>query len=129
MYKEIIISVIVVAVIVVGNILTQGYTRKSAEETNKQLEELRQDLRKEEKEGEKLQKTIGRIHQEWDNRYSILAYFIEHDELEKVETQLTAVKANIEIEEYEQSIPELDKCIYLLNHVKDKEALMIQNIF
>lgn len=131
MYKELMISIVIIIAIIIGNIVTQGYTRKTVEVTNQELGKLREQLMKEENEieEEEIKKNAEGIHEEWQKRYKTLAYFIEHDELEKVETQLTSIKANIEVKEYEQTIPELDKCTYLLNHVKDKEALMIQNIF
>lgn len=129
MHKEIVISIIIVIAIILGNILTQGYIKKSVEETNQKLSKLRVELLKEEKQKDEVEKQIEEIHGKWDECYNIMAYFIEHDELEKVETQLQSIKGNVEIEEYAQAVPELDKCIYLLNHVKDKEALMIQNIF
>lgn len=131
MYKELMISIVIIVAIIIGNIVTQGYTKKTVEVTNQELGKLREQLMKEENEieEEEIKKNAEGIHEEWQKRYKTLAYFIEHDELEKVETQLTSIKANIEVKEYEQTIPELDKCTYLLNHVKDKEALMIQNIF
>lgn len=129
MYKELVISIIIVIAIVVGNIVTHNYTKDSVAMINDELNKLRQELLKEEKEQETLDKHVLEIDSKWSEKYKVLAYFTEHDELEKVETQITAVKGNIEIAEYEQSVPELDKCIFILNHIKDKESLMIQNIF
>ena len=66
---------------------------------------------------------------EWKKKFNTLAYFIEHDELEKAETELTGLKANIEVDDYEQAVSELEKAIFILNHIKDKFKLEIKNVF
>ena len=53
------------------------------------------------------------IKKEWENRYNKLAYFIEHDELEKVKTDLTALNSFIETKEYAEANSELDKCVFV----------------
>lgn len=129
MFKEIVISLVIIIAIIIGNILSQNYTKNSVEKMNNDLYGLRENLMVDEKNLENLNKEIKDIYSQWSKMYEKMAYFIEHDELEKVQTQLTAIKGNIEVKEYEQSVPELDKCIFILNHIKDKEALRIQNIF
>lgn len=130
MYKEIIITIIVVTLISVGDFLTQGYAQKNIDEISNELQQLRGNLIEDEpKDQNKLQEKIASIYDNWEKMYQKLAYFIEHDELEKVETQLTSIKGNIEVAELEQSVPELDKCVFILEHIKNKEKLMIQNIF
>ena len=94
MHKEIIITVIIVILIIVLNVITQDYTQDTAEIMQSKLEEIKVDLEagKEIKDiEEKLKKTI----EEWNNRKNILAYYLEHDEIEKIETELTALNANI----------------------------------
>ena len=62
-------------------------------------------------------------------KHDKLAYFIEHDELEKVETDLVSIKSYIETQEYEQAVGELDKGAFVLKHIEDKYAFNLQNIF
>lgn len=132
MYKEILISIIIVLVITIGDYMTQGYTDKSMTELQKELSsfetKVKENLYQEEKRQE-LEQDLKNIHQNWDEMYQILAYFIEHDELEKVETELTDIKGKIEVGLNEESIAEIQKCNFILEHIKDKERLMIQNIF
>ena len=58
-----------------------------------------------------------------------MAFYIEHDELEKVETCLTNIRSDIETEELEHSIENLDNCIFILEHIRDKESISLANIF
>lgn len=129
MKKELIICSAIVIAIILGNILTQGYTKEVVLSMDEELENLKEDLLQEEVDTEKVAGKITNIREEWEKRYQKLAYFIEHDELEKVETELSSLQANIETKEYKQGIPDLQKCIFILDHIKDKSSLQIKNIF
>ena len=131
MYKENIICTVIIVLIIIGNIITQKYTKTSVEETSATLTELREEITKEDNEinGNEAKEKIDKIHEMWDQKHDLLAYYIEHDELEKVTTELTKLKADVETENYEFAIENLDNCIFILEHIKDKSALKIVNIF
>lgn len=129
MYKEIIICVVVIIIVVGLNILTQNYTKESIALMTDNLESLKQTMITEEQNEENINEQIDNILNNWNDRHKILAYYIEHDELEKVETELVLLKGNIEVQEYEQGIPNLSNCIFILEHIKEKTALQIKNIF
>ncbi len=131
MIKELIISLLIIIFIFIGNTITDKYTKNSIEEISKGLTELREELMKEENEinFDIAKQKIEKIHQDWDIKYEKLAYYIEHDELEKVETELTGLRGYIQNEEPSETIPELDKIIFILEHIKDKSAFNLKNIF
>jgi len=129
MRREWIICIIVIFIVTVTNIITQNYTNKSVEYINDKLGVLKEELMKETVEKEKVEEQIEDITKIWKDKYEKLAYFIEHDELEKAETELTSLSAYINIEEYQEGIPELEKSIFVLNHIKEKFKLNIKNIF
>ncbi len=129
MYKEIIICSIVIIIVVGLNILTENYTKESVALMTGNLEDLKKNMISEEQNEEDLNNQIEDIVNNWNERHKKLAYYIEHDELEKVETELVSLKGNIEVKEYEQGIPNLNNCIFILEHIKEKTALQIKNIF
>lgn len=129
MWKETIIISIIIVAILLGNLATRGYTQKSVEEMNQDLEALRIEMGKKEKNEGTLSKEIEETFHKWTDFNEELSYYIEHDELEKVQTELVSVKANIETKEYENGIESIDKAKYLLEHIQEKEALNIKNIF
>ena len=129
MKKEIIICIIVVIFVLIGNIITQNYTRKSVETTNAKLIELKEKLSMLSKDDEKLKEAVKDIKEDWDEKQEKLAYYIEHDELEKVETQIHLLSGEVEAKLYEDAVPEADKCMFILEHIKDKTALNVKNIF
>ncbi len=132
MWKETIICMIIVIVIIVGNVITQNYTLESVKKLTDELEELKEDFLKieqGEKDNEDAKEKMKEIKENWDTRHNNLAYYIEHDELEKVETDLTAMNSFIEQEEYAEAISELDKSVFILKHIKEKYEFNLQNIF
>lgn len=129
MLKEISICIIIVALILVGNVITQNYTNDSVDIASNELNLLRKEVIKEEVDSDIVNKKINEIYSNWFNRHKKLAYYIEHDELEKVETDLSALKGYIEIEEYKEAVAELDRTIYVLQHIKNKTIFSLDNIF
>ena len=131
MFKEIVICIIIILLIFIGDLKTQNYTVESVEETSKYLMELRDVIINDDDiiDIDDAKQKINEIHQKWDERYEILTYYIEHDELEKVETELTGLRAYIDKEEFSEAVAEVDKSIYILEHIKDKNALKLKNIF
>lgn len=129
MRKEWIICIIVIFLIIIANIITQNYTNKSVETMDLKLENLKEKLIQEEIKQEEVKSEMEEVMKHWEKRYETLAYYIEHDELEKVQTELTSLQANIEVEQYEESVPDLERSIFILEHIKEKFKLNIKNIF
>ena len=131
MLKETIICVIIIISIIFGNYQIQNYTKDSIRVLSEKLIELREEIFKEDNEinEENAQNKVGKVYEEWEKRHDKLAYFIEHDELEKVETSLTEMKSYIETKEYKDSVSELDKGKFILNHIEEKYAFTLENIF
>lgn len=129
MLKEIIICIIIVFVIFFGNSTIQKYTKESISEISNGLMQLREDLTNQNVENNKAKEKMNEVYSKWEKKHDKLAYFIEHDELEKVETDLVSIKSYIETQEYEQAVGELDKGAFVLKHIEDKYAFNLQNIF
>ena len=127
MQKELVICVILVILIIIGDIVTQNYTKNTVNYITGELESLKQSLF--EKDDDKADKEISKIDNKWKEVYDKLAYYIEHDELEKVESNFTACKSLAKTGEYEQSIGELEKTVYVLEHITDKYSFNWVNIF
>lgn len=129
MLREFVICIVIIIVILFGNNVTENYTKESVEHTSKSLNQLREEIKKDNISNDVAKQQIIKIHDEWNDRHNKLAYYIEHDELEKVETDLTALKSYIETEEYEEAISELDKGVFVLKHIEEKNEFNLQNIF
>ena len=131
MKKELIICIIIVFLIIIGNIITQNYTKECVAQMNEKLDILKEaSLNAElETENSEVSKQVREIENKWNEYQEKLAYYIEHDELEKVESQIYTMKGFSEIEKYDEIIPELEKCVFILEHIQDKTKINIKNIF
>ena len=99
MWKETIVCVVIISVIVVANIITQNYTLNSVETLTEEIGKVKElalkldeDETKHQIENE-IKEKMGKTNANWRKRHDKLAYFIEHDELEKVETYFTGINS------------------------------------
>lgn len=143
--REICISIIIVVIIISLDIIMQNYTKKSTEEIIDQLEEIGKDLStienqnklhanietieiNEDKQKE-LERKFKEIQEKWKEKNEKLAYYIEHNELEKVETNITSMISYIRTGEYTLALDKIETNIFVLQHIKDKYQLSLDNIF
>ena len=129
MLKEIVICIIIVSMILIGNYITQNYTKQSISELTGELSNIRNKVIQENIENEKIKEDVKSINKKWKEKYNKLAYYIEHNELEKIETELTAIKSKIETAEIKNAVKNIDKSIFLLKNVRDRYAFNLENIF
>lgn len=127
MYKELIIIIVVVFLIVGLDIITNKYTKETLEILSGDLKILKEYIL----DGDKIksEEQMKKIKQNWDVRYKILAFYIEHDELEKVETEMVKLEADIEVEEFKHCVSELETTIFILEHIQEKEEMHFRSIF
>ena len=134
MQKEILIVVIIVVAIITLNYITTSYTRNGFEQVNSKLDAIKNignELLNEEKEENitLISEKIKDLEDEWKIINKKTSFYLEHDELEKVNSSMVKFKSFFELGEYSEAIPELENCKYILDHIRDKEAMQIINLF
>ncbi len=127
MFKETIICIVIIVVIFSLDIFTQKYTKNTTNEITEIFSELKQLALREDK--EQMEKEIVKLDDEWNKKHDKLAYYIEHDELEKVDTAIVSAKSYIETEDYPSALAELDVGKFVLEHIQRKYAFNLVNIF
>ena len=149
MKKELIIVIIIVIAITILDTITHNYTKINFAKINEQLEQIKEiseDIYLMEKEQdiaentrkekdnkpskqEKLKEKIKTMEEDWKTINNKTALYIEHEELEKANVSMVKFKRYIQLEEYTEAIAELENCKYILDHIRDKEAMQIINLF
>ena len=127
MYKEVIIIFVVVALVLGLDIIANNYLKQAVAELSNELNQLRVPILEENQ--EKAQKQMQVVKDKWKEKYNILVYYIEHNELEKVETELVRLAADIDMKEYKHCINELSTSIFILEHIQQKEKFDLMSIF
>lgn len=125
-HKVLVIITILLAIICL-EIYINTSTDKLLEDTVKKMEELKEVL-KEEKYNESKNKS-EELNEKWFEYEDKLAFFIEHDEVEKISTKVAVILENTINEEYKAALEDVMETTYLLEHVKDKNKLKLKNIF
>ena len=127
MYKEITIIIIIILMIFIWDSITQKFTKNSVNTLTNELSILKEKLasssyNEANEQAERIQSKIDGIHHQ-------LSYYLEHDEIEKIETDFTACKSLTQTRDYTLAIEELEKTIFVLNHMTDKYSFNLDNIF
>lgn len=100
MHKELIISVIIIIFIFGLNYITQKNTDNTVEIVTDKLQIVRQEVMQDNPNKEQAMDRARIAYDKWEELDDKLAYYVEHDELEKVKTALTSVQSYVEVEEY-----------------------------
>ena len=126
MVKELVISIVIIICIVSLDMVTQDYTKECIDHTSVLLHDLKKNIDSEE---ENITDNLEKLLQNWKEKKEKLSYFIEHDELEKVETNLVNLQSYINEEDFSMAITSIDEAEFILEHIKEKNALNLKNIF
>ena len=131
MYKELVISLIIIIAIVMGNTITQNYTKQTVAELSDSLNELKEQISQDDENinWEDVEIQIEDINKKWNERYEKMAYYIEHNELEKVQSNITGLKSYTKKEDSPEALNQLNSSIFILKHIQEKNELNLKNIF
>ena len=127
MKNESLICIVVIILIAILEMVTGNYTKDSVEYLKSDLYQIKQEIETEDK--KKISEKVMNAKENWKDRANKMAYYVEHDELEKVNVYLVGVESNTETEEYNDAKSELEKCIYILEHIEEKYKFNLKNIF
>ena len=130
MRRTLIICIIIIIAIVLGDIMLQKYIENVFEPINNTLDEIANNLNEENEINNKdeLKNKMSEVDKLWDSQFKKMACFLEHDELEKVKTQFVVVDSAIEVNDKENAYEEINKAKYIIEHIKQKIRLSINNI-
>ena len=129
MYKELIISILIVILVFTLDYFTQKYTDKSINSISNDLKNFESEINQDEVDSESVNKKIDELNKKWQNYQLKLSYYIEHNELEKVETALVTGQSLVKTQDYGQAISEFEKTIFILQHIDEKYSVNLRNIF
>lgn len=134
MKKELIIVTIILFIMIILNVTTQKYTAKKIDLIGTDLEEIStlatDDLKNETKNNvEEINKRMEDTNNKWNEANKKLAFYTEHDELEKISTSIVTIKEYLKLEDYEEAVPEIKKCIFILEHLEEKGVFTVVNLF
>ncbi len=122
--REIITLIVIIVFIVAIDLITDKIMKNVVDDMVNLIEDIERKI------GENLEDAkIDDLKKVWHEKEVMLAYFSEHDELEKVTVEVTELKSNMENDMKEEAKGNIDKIKFLLKHIEEKEKLKLKNIF
>jgi len=150
MKKEEIATLVIIGIILIIDLITLFYTKKCCAKISDDLTNLEnmtvESIKAENNdnsenngsnsegdeskkiESKELKQKTEDIYKEWLGMNDTLTFYIEHDELEKVNVQLERIIANFNVDSTEDAVPEIKETIYILRHIEKKQRLTLRNI-
>lgn len=150
MKKEEIATLVIIGIILIIDLITLYYTKKCIAKISDDLTNLEnmtvESIKAENNdnsenngsnsegdeskkiESKELKQKTEDIYKEWLGMNDTLTFYIEHDELEKVNVQLERIIANFNVDSTEDAVPEIKETIYILRHIEKKQRLTLRNI-
>ena len=117
MIKETVICIIIVIGIIGLELLTQNFTEKTVKEIREAFSKIENEIVKQNIEQIKVE--LENISNKWEEKQKRLAYYIEHDELEKVHTAIVTMKSYIKTNDFSSAMAELEEGKFVIEHIKE----------
>lgn len=124
--KELVISGIIVVLIVVCNVWIGSFIDGKLDHIIGLLDDVIPLL-----ESEEYAEAEGKIYEINDyleESEGALSCYIEHDELEKVQSSLTVLNSYVRMES-DDAFSEANDMSFIIKHIKEKDDLKVKNIF
>lgn len=122
--KEYVILFFIIVFVILIEIITDNITNKSITDINSTIEELESAL-----ESGVAEEKIKNLCSSWKKEEDKLAFYMEHDELEKVGVLVDNIKSDIANDSMNEINEKVDEIKFLLEHVKNKQKIELKNIF
>jgi len=126
--KECIIIIFIIIIVLISNFILEKYLERSTGELIGRLENLRIDIQNKE-EQKRLEENYEEIYKLWEKTNDRWAIIELHEELDLIESSIRKLKANIQTKEETMAMEKIEECIFLINHIAEKEKFSLKNIF
>ena len=129
--KEIAGIIAIITIVCISSFMIQSYLENTSNELISKLYDLK-DAIKQEQAGEKnnnASKIAEEVLNKWDEIGKMWSMIVIHQELDNIKLSMLEVKAALDIEYLEDALEEIDKTIFLVGHIKEKELFGLKNIF
>lgn len=128
--KEILIIAISLIIVLLGTNFSENYLDKTKNELLNSTSSLKNEIEKaKNNEENNCIEIANKTYDRWKEIEDKWSLIISHEELDSIELALIGMKTSIQENEYEDGLVELEKSNYLIEHIKEREELLLKNIF
>lgn len=123
--KQIASFILVILIIIFMDIIFEQHFKLKKEEFELAVSDLQELVLSK----QDAKKKAEELSENWNEFESKAAYYVEHNELEKVSLKVRLIKKTIDIDETDLTVEYLEEIKFLLAHIYDKDKLRLKNIF
>lgn len=125
------IMIAVILLVITASIISQNYLNQSSDMLLGKLETLKTEIQNAKQTGalENAIELSENVLNNWEEINKNWSMLVVHEELDLIELSLIGVKASVESGSAEDALQEIDKSLFLVGHIKEKESFKIKNIF
>lgn len=127
MMKVIILILGVTVVIILSGILINSYLDKSSKIIEDGIDRIEADVR--ERNWEAAKSDFTQISSKWDKTKVIWSMLVDHIEVDNIDSTLSRIQSHIQTKDYSLSLGEISALRLFVEHIPEKEALSLRNIF
>ena len=125
--KEYIIIIVIIFLISTIEVWTSYELRNSIDNMKNGIQSVQNKV--DEKNEKEAQQEFDKLKENWKDQADRLAFFTEHNELEKINNDLVKIEANFESDENDMLMENIAELKFILDHIEEKNQLRWKNIF
>ncbi len=125
--KEILVVFLVLIIIITGGIWSQIYLNNTSSELVNNLDSIKKLLEKEDYTSLAIEN--NKLYSKWKDKERKWSIIVLHEELDLIEQSLIETKVSIEEHNKDDAMVAIEKSIFLIKHIPEKESIRIKNIF
>lgn len=131
MKKEIIISTIVLAIIIIADLVSSNFTDNKIKDIDNDLIKVQKMLENEKEiiDVDLLKEDVDKIKEEWNKDEETFSYYIEHQELEKVGTEMDSLNCYVKNKNKIESLNCISRIRSYLSYISNKHDFKLNNFF
>ena len=126
--KEYVILFFIIVFVILIEFITGKITNKSLEGINYYISNLEEGINN----NDNIESKMEELSNKWYKDEIILSYYMEHNELEKISTNMNELRVNlrnISNNNYAEIKVLIDEIKYRLEYIKSKQKLGLKNVF
>lgn len=124
--KNVVISLILFTIMVIGIAFSLNYLRKVTDDLGRLNDEIEQNIT--DSNWDKAYESSIKYTEKWNDYSEKLKLFVDHQEMDKIETELWRLLQYIKEKSKEESLASIFVLKYLVDHISELEKVNIQNI-
>lgn len=125
--KNVVISLILFIVMIVGITFSLKYLNKASHDLGNLSDEIEQSIT--DNNWDKAYKSSIEYTEKWKDYAKKIKLFLDHQEMDKIETELWKLPQYIKEETKDESLATVHVLKFLVDHISELEKVNIQNIF